>query len=88
MNSPIERRDNLRKKCFDKDFEFVLNKNQKNHLINKSNDLSVSGAEYMRLLIEQDILSEELSSLKDKKTDIEQKLISIQERLNRYRYKN
>ena len=88
MNSPIERRDNLRKKCFDKDFEFVLNKNQKNHLMNKSNDLSVSGAEYMRLLIEQDILSEELSSLKDKKTDIEQKLISIQERLNRYRYKN
>ena len=78
----------MRKKCFDKDFEFVLNKNQKNHLINKSNDLSVSGAEYMRLLIEQDILSEELSSLKDKKTDIEQKLISIQERLNRYRYKN
>ena len=31
----------MRKKQFDKDFEFVLNKKQKNHLINKSNALTV-----------------------------------------------
>ena len=56
----------MKKKYFNKDFEFVLNDNQKNHLINKSNDLSVSGAEYIRLLIVQDMLLEELSTNKIK----------------------
>ena len=49
----------MRKKQFDKDFEFVLNKKQKNHLIDKSNALTVSGAEVelsSKLLAVQDKL--------------------------------
>lgn len=73
----------MRKKYFDKDFEFVLNTKQKSHLINKSNDLSVSGAEYVRLLIEQDIIIEELKSTKNKAVELNEKLLDVQERLKR-----
>lgn len=73
----------MRKKNFDKDFEFVLNTKQKSHLINKSNDLSVSGAEYVRLLIEQDIIMEELKSTKNKAVELNEKLLDVQERLKR-----
>lgn len=73
----------MRKKYFDKDFEFVLNTKQKSHLINKSNDLSVSGAEYVRLLIEQDIIMEELKSTKNKAVELNEKLLDVQERLKR-----
>lgn len=73
----------MRKKYFDKDFEFVLNTKQKSHLINKSNDLSVSGAEYVRLLIEQDIITEELKSTKNKAVELNEKLLDVQERLKR-----
>lgn len=87
MNNLITRRDNLKKKNYEKDFEFLLNDTQKKHLINKSNDLSVSGGEYMRLLIDQDMLLEELSSIKDKNNELIEKLAVIQYRLNRYRNK-
>ena len=60
----------MKKKVFDRDFEFVLNSKQKNHLINKSNDLNSSGAEYIRLLIDQDMLSEELIRLNNYKNYI------------------
>ncbi len=73
----------MRKKHFDKDFEFVLNTKQKSHLINKSNDLSVSGAEYVRLLIEQDIITEELKSTKNKAVELNEKLLIVQEKLHR-----
>lgn len=73
----------LRKKQFDKDFEFVLNKKQKNHLIDKSNALTVSGAEYIRLLIEQDILLEELKTTKEKSIELSNKLLAVQDKLKR-----
>lgn len=73
----------MRKKHYDKDFEFVLNTKQKSHLINKSNDLSVSGAEYVRLLIEQDIITEELKSTKNKTVELNEQLFIVQERLKR-----
>ena len=73
----------MRKKQFDKDFEFVLNKKQKNHLINKSNALIVSGAEYIRLLIEQDILLEELKTTKEKSVELSNKLLAVQDKLKR-----
>lgn len=73
----------MRKKQFDKDFEFVLNKKQKNHLINKSNTLTVSGAEYIRLLIEQDILLEELKTTKEKSVELSNKLLAVQDKLKR-----
>lgn len=73
------------KKKYDKDFEFLLSRKQKNHLINKSNDLSISGAEYIRLLIEQDIILEELTMIKRKDTFLNQRLSIIQHNLNRYR---
>lgn len=77
----------MRKKYYDKDFEFVLNDKQKKHLINKSNDLLVSGAEYIRLLIEQDILLEDLSSVEKQNQELTEKLSCIQCKLNRYRNK-
>ena len=39
------------KKQYERDFEFVLTDKQKQHLINKSNEINSSGAEYIRLLI-------------------------------------
>ena len=72
----------MRKKQFDKDFEFVLNKKQKNHLIDKSNALTVSGAE-IRLLIEQDILLEELKTTKEKSVELSSKLLAVQDKLKR-----
>ena len=73
----------MRKKQFDKDFEFVLNKKQKNHLIDKSNALTASGAEYIRLLIEQDILLEELKTTKEKSVELSSKLLAVQDKLKR-----
>ena len=73
----------MRKKQFDKDFEFVLNKKQKNDLIDKSNALTVSGAEYIRLLIEQDILLEELKTTKEKSVELSNKLVAVQGNLKR-----
>ena len=73
----------MRKKQFDKDFEFVLNKKQKNNLIDKSNALTVSGAEYIRLLIEQDILLEELKTTKEKSVELSSKLLAVQDKLKR-----
>lgn len=71
------------KKLYDKDFEFVLNNKQKNHLINKSNSLFLSGAEYIRLLIEQDILLDELKSTKDKAIELNTRLLAVQDKLKR-----
>lgn len=78
----------MRKKQFEKDFEFVLSKNQKNYLINKSNNLYISGAEYMRLLIEQDMLLDELSNLKANNDKITERLTMVKYKLNNYRNKS
>ena len=73
----------MKKKLYDKDFKFVLNNKQKNHLINKSNALTLSGAEYIRLLIEQDILLEELKTTKEKSVELSNKLLAVQDKLKR-----
>ena len=78
----------MKKKQYDKDFEFVLNASQKNHLINKSNDLNSSGAEYMRLLIDQDMLNEELVRLNKKITQTISRLREVKYKLNRYHNKD
>lgn len=73
----------MKKKLYDKDFEFVLNNKQKNHLINKSNALMLSGAEYIRLLIEQDILLEELKVTKQQEIELNTRLLVVQDKLKR-----
>lgn len=78
----------MKKKQYDKDFEFVLNTSQKNHLINKSNDLNSSGAEYMRLFIDQDMLTEELVRLNKKITQTISRLREVKHKLNRYHNKD
>lgn len=76
------------KKQYEKDFEFVLTDKQKQHLINKSNEINSSGAEYIRLLIEQDILSEELIKLQNKSLDTLDKLKAVKDKLNRFHNKS
>lgn len=78
----------MKKKVFDRDFEFVLNSKQKNHLINKSNDLNSSGAEYIRLLIDQDMLSEELIRLNKQTIKIISQLKDVKNKLNRFQNKD
>jgi len=78
----------MKKKVFDRDFEFVLNSKQKNHLINKSNDLNSSGAEYIRLLIDQDMLSEELIRLNKQTIKTISQLKNVKNKLNRFQNKD
>lgn len=78
----------MKKKVFDRDFEFVLNSKQKNHLINKSNDLNSSGAEFIRLLIDQDMLSEELIRLNKQTIKIISQLKDVKNKLNRFQNKD
>lgn len=78
----------MKKKVFDRDFEFVLNSKQKNHLINKSNDLNSSGAEYIRLLIDQDMLSEELIRLNKQTIKTISQLKEVKNKLNRFQNKD
>ena len=78
----------MKKKVFDRDFEFVLNSKQKNHLINKSNDLNSSGAEYIRLLIDQDMLSEELIKLNKQTIKTISQLKDVKNKLNRFQNKD
>jgi len=78
----------MKKKVFDRDFEFVLNSKQKNHLINKSNDLNSSGAEYIRLLIDQDMLSEELIRLNKQTIKTISQLKDVKNKLNRFQNKD
>ncbi|MBO5095478.1 MAG: hypothetical protein J6B98_01205 [Bacilli bacterium] len=78
----------MKKKVFDRDFEFVLNSKQKNHLINKSNDLNSSGAEYIRLLIDQDMLSEELIRLNKQTMKTISQLKDVKNKLNRFQNKD
>lgn len=78
----------MKKKVFDRDFEFVLNSKQKNHLINKSNDLNSSGAEFIRLLIDQDMLSEELIRLNKQTIKTISQLKDVKNKLNRFQNKD
>jgi len=78
----------MKKKVFDRDFEFVLNSKQKNHLISKSNDLNSSGAEYIRLLIDQDMLSEELIRLNKQTIKTISQLKDVKNKLNRFQNKD
>ena len=78
----------MKKKVFDRDFEFVLNSKQKNHLINKSNDLNSSGAEFIRLLIDQDMLSEELIRLNKQTIKNISQLKDVKNKLNRFQNKD
>ena len=78
----------MKKKVFDRDFEFVLNSKQKNHLINKSNDLNSSGAEFIRLLIDQDMLSEELIRLNKQTMKTISQLKDVKNKLNRFQNKD
>lgn len=73
----------MQKKQFDKEFEFALSTKQKNHVISKSNDLNYSGAEYIRLLIQQDILIEELIHLKKQTIKTINDLSVVNFKLNR-----
>ena len=43
----------------------------------------MSGAEYIRLLIEQDILLEELKTTKEKSVELSNKLLAVQDKLKR-----
>ena len=78
----------MKKKVFDRDFEFVLNSKQKNHLINKSNDLKSSCAEYIILLIDQDMLSEELIRLNKQTMKTISQLKDVKNKLNRFQNKD
>lgn len=73
----------MKKKQFQEDFEFLLNSTQKKHLIDKSNDINSSGAEYIRLLIDRDILLEKLVSLNMQTNYVLSKLNNIESKLNR-----
>lgn len=73
----------MKKKQFQEDFEFLLNSTQKKHLIDKSNDINSSGAEYIRLLIDRDILLEKLVSLNMQTNYILSKLNNVESKLNR-----
>lgn len=73
----------MRKKQFQEDFEFLLNSTQKKHLIDKSNDINSSGAEYIRLLIDRDILLEKLVSLNMQTNYVLSKLNNVESKLNR-----
>lgn len=73
----------MKKKQFQEDFEFLLNSTQKKHLIDKSNDINSSGAEYIRLLIDKDILLEKLVSLNMQTNYVLSKLNNVESKLNR-----
>lgn len=73
----------MKKKQFQEDFEFLLNSTQKKHLIDKSNDINSSGAEYIRLLIDRDILLEKLVSLNMQINYVLSKLNNVESKLNR-----
>ena len=73
----------MKKKQFQEDFEFLLNSTQKKHLIDKSNDINSSGAEYIRLLIDRDILLEKLVSLNMQTNYVLSKLNNVESKLNR-----
>ena len=73
----------MKKKQFQEDFEFLLNSTQKKHLIDKSNDINSSGAEYVRLLIDRDILLEKLVSLNMQTNYVLSKLNNVESKLNR-----
>ena len=73
----------MKKKQFQEDFEFLLNSAQKKHLIDKSNDINSSGAEYIRLLIDRDILLEKLVSLNMQTNYVLSKLNNVESKLNR-----
>lgn len=73
----------MKKKQFQEDFEFLLNSIQKKHLIDKSNDINSSGAEYIRLLIDRDILLEKLVSLNMQTNYVLSKLNNVESKLNR-----
>ena len=73
----------MKKKQFQEDFEFLLNSTQKKHLIDKSNDINSSGAEYIRLLIDRDILLEKLVSLNMQTNYVLIKLNNVESKLNR-----
>lgn len=72
----------MKKKQFQEDFEFLLNSTQKKHLIDKSNDINSSGAEYIRLLIDRDILLEKLVSLNMQTNYVLSKLNNVESKLN------
>ena len=78
----------MKKKQFQEDFEFLLNSTQKKHLIDKSNDINSSGAEYIRLLIDRDILLEKLVSLNMQTNYVLSKLNNVESKLNRTKGKN
>lgn len=73
----------MKKKQFQEEFEFLLNSTQKKHLIDKSNDINSSGAEYIRLLIDRDILLEKLVSLNMQTNYVLSKLNNVESKLNR-----
>ena len=73
----------MKKKQFQEDFEFLLNSTQKKHLIDKSNDINSSGAEYIRLLIDRDILLDKLVSLNMQTNYVLSKLNNVESKLNR-----
>ena len=73
----------MKKKQFQEDFELWLNSTQKKHLIDKSNDINSSGAEYIRLLIDRDILLEKLVSLNMQTNYVLSKLNNVESKLNR-----
>ena len=73
----------MKKKQFQEDFEFLLNSTQKKHLIDKSTDINSSGAEYIRLLIDRDILLEKLVSLNMQTNYVLSKLNNVESKLNR-----